>query len=66
MSVLGMDSVKFPPSVKALYNRLAAKRDPFHDLQAIEGGLEIDRRERRKNGRFCAGHLTGALKRRDE
>jgi 4-carboxymuconolactone decarboxylase len=26
MSVLGMDPVKFPPPVKALYNRLAAKR----------------------------------------
>jgi 4-carboxymuconolactone decarboxylase len=26
MSVLGMDPGKFPPPVKALYNRLAAKR----------------------------------------
>ena len=26
MSILGMDPVKFPPPVKALYNRLAAKR----------------------------------------
>jgi 4-carboxymuconolactone decarboxylase len=26
MSVLGMDPVKFPPPVKALYDRLAAKR----------------------------------------